>query len=164
MTLNLPPRIGIWRLGPVIHSNELTVIVRSQPIDAAGSPRWDYVTKLALNSTGRQAIERSIAAGASVGHPNVVPILDGEVSGEIPFAVSPMLSGRTMRSVLDDGSRKPLPVALWFVRQISQALSAMHRAGWVHADVKPDNAIVSENGHVTLIDLGFAHAGTLSPS
>ncbi len=52
--------------------------------------------------------------------------------------------------------RKPLPVALWLVRQVAQALSAVHAAGWIHGDVKPENVIVGSGGHVTLIDLGFA--------
>jgi serine/threonine-protein kinase len=36
-------------------------------------------------------------------------------------------------------------------------LSALHRAGFVHGDVKPDNLRLTDAGAVVLIDLGFAH-------
>ena len=61
-----------------------------------------------------------------------------------------------MQTHLENVERKPLPVALWLVRQVAQALSAVHAAGWIHGDVKPENVIVGPGGHVTLIDLGFA--------
>ena len=46
--------------------------------------------------------------------------------------------------------------ALWITRQIAEALNALHAKGWYHGDVKPQNIIVSTEGHATLIDLGFA--------
>jgi len=49
-----------------------------------------------------------------------------------------------------------LPVALWMARQVVEALEALHAAGWMHGDVKPGNVFVSPEGHVTLLDLGFA--------
>lgn len=47
-----------------------------------------------------------------------------------------------------------LPVIESF-RQVGEALACLHRLGWVHADVKPTNIIVSSDGAV-LIDLGQA--------
>ncbi len=61
-----------------------------------------------------------------------------------------------MEHALHTVDRKPLPVALWLVRQTAQALDALHASGWVHGDVKPANIIVGSRGHVTLVDLGFA--------
>ena len=33
----------------------------------------------------------------------------------------------------------------------------MHRAGFIHGDVKPDNIRLVDDGKAILIDLGFAH-------
>ncbi|MEO1619330.1 MAG: protein kinase family protein, partial [Planctomycetota bacterium] len=54
-----------------------------------------------------------------------------------------------------------LPVALWLVRQVCQALDVLQQSGWTHGDVKPANVMIAENGHATLIDFAFAHRGTL---
>ena len=47
--------------------------------------------------------------------------------------------------------------ALWVTRQTAEALAALHRAGFLHGDVKPDNMRLVDDGTAILIDLGFAH-------
>jgi len=38
--------------------------------------------------------------------------------------------------------------------QAAQGLKAMHAMGWAHCDIKPNNILRSERGHVTVIDFG----------
>jgi len=57
-----------------------------------------------------------------------------------------------------------VPEALWMVRQMAEALDALHQAGWIHGDVKPENIMLAPNGHVTLFDLNFARRGDESGS
>lgn len=157
-----PDQIGIWRLGSEIHRSSEFRVFRSQPVDAAGSPRWDYVVKTASNEQARHGVCQSISVGASVQHPNLVPVLDGDACNEVAYLVMPLIPGQTMRATLDAVVSKPLPVALWLVRQLCQALDSLHHAGWTHRDVKPENIVVGQNGHVTLVDLAFCHHGTAS--
>ncbi|MCC9601983.1 protein kinase [Stieleria sp. JC731] len=161
---SLPSQLGIWRLGQLIHEGNENAVFRAQPIDAAGSPRWDYAIKVAKNEEARQGIARSIIAAASLSHPNLVTVLDGDARSATAYLVMPRIVGDSMQSNLQRGPRRPLPVALWFVRQMCQALECMHKSGWVHGDVKPTNLILSTNGHLTLLDLGFAFRGTLDQS
>jgi serine/threonine protein kinase len=83
-------------------------------------------------------------------------MLDASSTSNQPYMVMPRLEGEPMQSHLESPSSKPLPVALWLVRQTAQALDSLHTTGWVHGDVKPANSIVGSRGHVTLVDLGFA--------
>lgn len=153
----VPSILGIWRLGRTVHQGKHAAVSFAQPADAIGSPRWDYAVKHALPNQieGQRQINRFAAAATSVVHPNVLPVLDASTTGPTPYLVMPRIEGQPLTHQLASVST-PLPVALWLVRQLAQALDAIHAAGWVHGDIKPDNVIVGTGGHVTLIDFGFA--------
>lgn len=155
-----PSILGIWRIGEPLHRSATAELSRAQPADAEGSPRWDYVIKRALQGDheleSRRQIGQYVAAAAGTVHPNLVAVLDASTTGANPYLVMPWLEGQSMQQRLEAASPTPLPVALWLVRQVAQALEALHADGWVHGDVKPDNVIVGTRGHVTLVDLGFA--------
>lgn len=156
-TTDGPSILGIWRLGASLHHSKHTALSLAQPADAMNSPRWDYAIKRALTnqSEGQRQVSQFVTAASAIVHPNVVPVLDASVTGSTPYLVMPMIEGQSMQQYLATKT-PPLPVALWLVRQTAQALDAIHAAGWVHGDIKPENTIIGPRGHVTLIDFGFA--------
>ena len=91
-------------------------------------------------------------------NPHLISVLAASTVNKPYFLVSPWLDGQTLSRVLEADHRLDLPAALWIARQAAEALQALENAGWMHGDVKPGNLIVSPEGHVTLIDLGFARA------
>ncbi|MCG8650403.1 MAG: protein kinase, partial [Pirellulales bacterium] len=151
--------MGIWRLGNPLHQSDTVALHLAQPADANGSPRWDYVIKRVLSgedAESRQQIMRFASAATEAVHPNLIVVLDASASSTSPYLVMPRLEGMSMAWHLEQPKSKALPIALWLVRQVAQALSALHAAGWIHGDVKPANVMVGPQGHVTLVDLGFA--------
>ncbi|WP_164104640.1 serine/threonine-protein kinase [Candidatus Laterigemmans baculatus] len=155
-----PQTVGIWRLTGQIHAGQWCDIYAAQPADAVGSPRSDYAVKIARlpNYEDPEATRQiRIEAAARVRHPNVVPLLDGQLEAARPYLVMPRLEGRTLAQAIEASPPHPLPIALWWARQSAQGLAALHAAGWIHGDLKPTNVMVDPRGHLTLIDLGLAH-------
>lgn len=61
--------------------------------------------------------------------------------------------------------RYPTGQMLDILTQMARAIQAIHACGFIHGDLKPENVIVSHEGHATLVDFGFAcPSGTLANS
>jgi serine/threonine protein kinase len=102
-------------------------------------------------------LQREARVGLAVHHPHLVRLLDVHVTRPPHFLVMELLAGESLRRRLEREHRLELPAALWIMRQTTAALAAIHRAGFVHGDVKPDNVHVIDSQTTKLIDLGFAH-------
>jgi serine/threonine-protein kinase len=87
----------------------------------------------------------------------VVRLLDAHLSDDPVFLVLQWVPGRSLRDRLRVDFRLDPRTALWIARQVAEALQAIHHAGFVHGDVKPENILLSPREFVTVIDLGFAH-------
>ena len=156
--------VGIWRLLQKVHTSRWTEIYFAQPADATGSPRADYVVKIVATGapreqiTGAAQIRAEVQALSRAKHPHLVPLLDFSLDGVSPFLVMPRLPGNTLGKWIQAERWQPLPVRLWWIRQIAQGLASLHTTGWCHGDVKPTNVMLSKSGHATLIDFGFSKA------
>src|SRR4051794_28811954 len=94
---------------------------------------------------------------ASLHHPNVVTVFDwGEDA--VPFMVLELLSGGSLRGMLDGGIRLSPAQAAHTGRYVAAALSYAHSRGLVHRDIKPANLLFDEHGAVRVADFGLARA------
>jgi len=109
------------------------------------------------NPTAIKLLQREARACLAVQHPHLVRLRDAHVTEAPYFIVMEMLSGESLRRRLRRDYKLELPMALWVVRQVAEALASLHRAGFIHGDVKPDNIRIGEDGTAVLLDLGFAH-------
>lgn len=135
--------------------------------DAAGGRGWAVkVLKddAAGDPTNVQLFRREARAGLAVQHPNLVRIVRAAVRAERPFhLVMERAAGRSLRSVLRQGGWLAPRTVGAVGRQAAAALAALHAAGYVHGDVKPDNLHVTPGRSATLLDLGFAHRPSEDP-
>ena len=85
--------------------------------------------------------ERSILT--SIDHPNVAKVLDLVVEGETLGIVMELVEGQDLRRYLRARGTLPPGHAVYLTGQLLQGLTAVHAAGIVHRDVKPENVLVS---------------------
>jgi eukaryotic-like serine/threonine-protein kinase len=154
-------RLRAWQLTQVIHRGRWMTLFRARPHNAIDGPGC-YVVKAATAQGAEKEVARAMLAreetvGAAVSHPNLVANLATHVRRESAYVVRPYLEGLTLRQWLAL-ERAPMAIAsaLWIIRQMAEALSAMHGAGWLHGQVRPEHVLVSPQGHATLIDLALA--------
>jgi eukaryotic-like serine/threonine-protein kinase len=101
-------------------------------------------------------------------HPNLARILDFLIDEqEQQLLVMEHIDGPTLQQVLDRSGPPPLGLALEIARQALEALGALHRYGFVHRDVAPDNLMLTRDAAggplVKLIDFGIAKALVAGP-
>jgi eukaryotic-like serine/threonine-protein kinase len=108
----------------------------------------------------QRRFRRESALVARLNAPNVIPIHDhGEIEGRL-FIDMPLVEGTDLGTLLGRDGPLPPARAVRIVEQVAHGLSAAHRAGLVHRDVKPSNVLITGDGseHVYLIDFGVARA------
>lgn len=99
--------------------------------------------------------EQEARIAGSLNHPNLVAVYDFGLHDGAPYFITELLEGESLRQRLSRG-RIPVKTALDWAAQMAHGLAAAHSHGIVHRDVKPDNAFISSDGHVKLLDFGIA--------
>jgi eukaryotic-like serine/threonine-protein kinase len=92
---------------------------------------------------------------ALLNHPNIVAVYDVGADAGVPFVVSELLRGETLRARMKNGAL-PIGVAVTYAAEIARGLVAAHRLGVVHRDLKPENIFITEDEHVKILDFGLA--------
>ncbi|HVG93256.1 MAG TPA: serine/threonine-protein kinase [Planctomycetota bacterium] len=123
---------------------------------------------LAALPSVRERFLREARVGLSLKHENVVRTIDvGEttVAGRpVPWLVMERVLGRTLREVLATSGAVDEPLVREIGRQAARGLAAVHEAGAVHRDVKPENLVLLSGPRVLLMDLGVAKVDAAGPA
>ena len=109
-----------------------------------------------------QFVERFIReakASAALSHPNIVSVQDqGWNQNGTPavFLVMELVEGHTLREYLNEQGALSVTSGIQFLLPVLSALSAAHKLGIVHRDIKPDNILISKEGRIKIADFGLA--------
>jgi serine/threonine protein kinase len=143
-------RLGAGGMGTVYLAHDVTV---DRPVALKF-----LLPSLVAQTEYRARFEQEARTMAKVDHPNLATLYSVERDGEVPFLVMKYVTGKTLAQRLKERPRVPLLEAAALIRQMGDALMALHGKGFVHRDLKPGNVIVSDAGHVTLLDFGLVRS------
>ncbi len=107
--------------------------------------------------------DQEAKSAASIQHANIVNVFDVGVEDDIHYIVMELLSARTLKDFIEEqtvylSTQEIVRIGL----QIAEALQVAHDKGIVHRDIKPQNILMTEDGHLKVADFGIARAATRS--
>ncbi|HLO04455.1 MAG TPA: Stk1 family PASTA domain-containing Ser/Thr kinase [Symbiobacteriaceae bacterium] len=103
---------------------------------------------------------REAQNAAALSHPNLVKIYDVGRDEENCFIVMELITGRTLKQMIQEQGPLPIDQAVKLAGQILDALGHAHEQKIIHRDVKPHNVLIARDGTVRVTDFGIARATT----
>ncbi|MEG2788077.1 MAG: Stk1 family PASTA domain-containing Ser/Thr kinase [Romboutsia sp.] len=103
--------------------------------------------------------KREAEAVASLSHPNIVNVYDVGADGKVHYIVMEFIDGQNLKEIIKNEGTLDEYTALDITKQIAMALSAAHKKGIIHRDIKPHNILISNEGRIVKVaDFGIAKA------
>src|SRR2546426_9460534 len=99
--------------------------------------------------------EQEAMATAALNHPNIAHIYEIDEHDGTHFIAMEFVDGQTLRELIQF---RPTDLAklLRHLQHVAEGLAKAHAAGIAHRDLKPDNIMVTRDGHAKILDFGLA--------
>src|SRR5215204_2104605 len=111
--------------------------------------------EVSSNADRLHRFRQEARATASLNHPNIAHIYEIGQSGETHFIAMEFVEGMTLSRYLTL-KRPELATMLKILEGVADALAKAHANGVLHRDLKPDNIMVTQDGHEKVLDVGLA--------
>jgi serine/threonine-protein kinase len=96
------------------------------------------------------------AAAARLDHPGIVRVFDVGQDGDVPYIVMEYIPGSDLKTLILRNGALPTARAVAIAEQVAEAMDAAHHIGLVHRDLKPQNILITPEGHAKITDFGIA--------
>ena len=156
MTLQAGTRFGPYEVASFIAQGGMGTVYRARDIRLNRTVALKVLSQSVTADAERlERFAQEARTTALLNHPNIVAVYDVGSDHGIPFVVSELLRGHTLRSRIKQGPM-PVRVAVAYALEIARGLFAAHHLGIVHRDLKPENIFVTNDECVKILDFGLA--------
>ena len=125
-----------------------------------GRSQWpEYAVKVIstekIKEMGYEAsVQREIAVLRVLSHPGIARLVSSFRFREGVYLILEYASGGDLHSLLRKNGSLDHNSTRFVIGEVAAALSSIHDLGLVYADLKPENIVITESGHVKLTDFG----------
>ena len=101
-------------------------------------------------------LRQEFVVGEKLKHKHIIHIRDFAADRGIYYLAMEWFPAPNMKHLIRHEFEQTQPKVPDLIEQMGEALAYLNEHGWVHRDIKPDNYLVSETGHVKLIDFALS--------
>jgi tRNA A-37 threonylcarbamoyl transferase component Bud32/tetratricopeptide (TPR) repeat protein len=157
MTLASGARLGPYEIVELIGRGGMGEVYRAVDSRLARQVAIKILpAHLADHSESLARFRREARAIAALSHPNIVAVFDIGTQAETPYVVTELLSGETLRAMIQRGGKLSIDETLRIAAALAEGLAAAHAKGIIHRDLKPENIFLTASGGVKILDFGLA--------
>lgn len=177
MAAKFPQKFGNYILLRKIAMGGMAEIFRGKSVGAEGFEKDLVIKRILPHYTEDEEFVKMFIDEASIAaklqHSNIVQIFDFNVVDGSYFIAMEYVEGKDLKNLIDATQKedKPLTPAqcVWIIMELSKGLHHAHIKSYkgkplniVHRDISPQNAMISFNGEIKLMDFGIAKAASRS--
>lgn len=154
--------LGGFRVEDVIGIGGMAIVYRAEQV-SLGRPVALKVlsSKLTNDQVFRERFRREGMHAAALEHPNIVPVYDSDEQDGLLYLAMRLVEGTNLAELIQTrGLTADQTVEI--LRPIASALDTAHAGGLIHRDVKPQNILITDQGHPYLADFGVAKGSNTS--
>lgn len=107
-------------------------------------------------------LQQEAAKSQRLAHPNIVTVYDFDRDGDTIYITMELLKGNPLDAVLKEkkGEGYPKEQVFPLFKHVCAALTYAHERNLIHADLKPSNIFINEEGVAKVLDFGIARAAS----
>jgi tetratricopeptide (TPR) repeat protein len=161
--------IGPYQLGERLGGGGFGDVYKAFSIRDAGMPvalkllREEYARDPLL----RQRFLNEARVIDRLDHPHIVKVLERGENNDRLYLAMEFIDGKNLADIIKENPRLPLDFCVEVMKQLLDAVEALHRQGVLHRDLKPDNVMVqggfSESPDIKLMDFDLARDVRMTP-
>ena len=145
--------VGPYRLYHMIRAGALYEIWAVRPLneDVPLAMKWLPLGKQHTREASN-GLKHEYNVGKALDHPSVIKTMDFGSGKDGTYLVMEFFKTPNLKQQIRDGVERLHYRLQDILCEAALALEYMHKQGWAHRDVKPDNFLVDKDNHVRLID------------
>jgi serine/threonine-protein kinase len=149
--------VGGYRLEELLGEGGMGLVFRASRISDGREVALKFL-KVELNDDllFQHRFRQEARAAAEVTDPHLVPIIEADQADGRHYLAVGYVSGGSLASRIGEQGTLAVPELVQVVSEVAAGLDALHRAGIVHRDIKPQNILFAGDGTAMLTDFGLA--------